>query len=254
MEGLKEKKYLVTTRKRFDPIALILASAGLIYVIVTVLGVNITKHLFDFRSLLIVLGGTAAITLFQFDFSTFLTSFITIIKSLLGGPEKKVIATSRQLDDAIINGLTLNDIREGKELTGELLNDVLYMKNRGLLFEEIDEFITSKITEGFFKRTLCVDLLEKAATISPALGLFGTVLGLIGVLKNLSSPDQIGPNMSLALMTTAYGAGLSYLILTPLSGRIEHHNDVFKESYKQILSKIGILLSREERTIRKETN
>jgi chemotaxis protein MotA len=249
MEGLREKKYLIVTRKRFDPIALLLAAVGIFYVALIVLGTSNKENLFDFRSFVMVIGGSIAVVLFQFDFSTLITSFIVILKSLLGGPEKKIVAISRQLDDTILNGLTLKDIREGRELTGELLNDIVYMNKQGLIFEEIDEFITSKISEEFLRRNNCVDLLEKASTIAPALGLFGTVIGLIGVLKNLSTPDQIGPNMSLALMTTAYGAALSYLVLTPLSGRIEHHNNVFKEHYKQILSKIGVLLAREERTI-----
>jgi chemotaxis protein MotA len=55
--------------------------------------------------------------------------------------------------------------------------------------------------------------------------------------------------MSLALMTTAYGAGLASLIFTPLAGRLEHHNHIFLECHKQILSKIGILIQRDDRSM-----
>jgi chemotaxis protein MotA len=74
-------------------------------------------------------------------------------------------------------------------------------------------------------------------------------MGLIGVLKTLSDPSKIGVSMSLALMTTAYGAALGSLVFTPLAGRLEHHNAIFLEIHKQILSKIGVLLNRQERDI-----
>ena len=53
--------------------------------------------------------------------------------------------------------------------------------------------------------------------------------------------------MSLALMTTAYGAGLSSLVFHPLAGRLEHHNEIYLETHSQLLSKIGVLLNRDER-------
>ena len=153
----------------------------------------------------------------------------------------------RQLDEAILGERGLSELREGSEIDGELLNDVVYMHNQGLIFEEIDEFVTSRISEEFLEKKTTVHLLNRAALIAPALGLFGTVMGLIGVLKSLSDPSNIGPSMSLALMTTAYGAGLGSLVFTPLAGRIEHHNEIFMEFHKQFLSKVSILLNRDER-------
>ncbi len=252
MKGLRERKYLQTTRKRFDPLALTLSSIGLAAVLFGMGDLDAAKHYLDFRSFIIVVVGTFATLLFQFDFSSSLKSLVIVLRSFLGTPEKKIMSVIRQLDDAIINDLLISDLREGHELNGELLNDVVYMHNQGLLFEEIDEFVTSRISDEFLGRQVAVDMMNRAAVISPALGLFGTVIGLIGVLKSLSDPSQIGPSMSLALMTTAYGAGLGSIVFTPLSGRLEHHNKIFLESHKQLMSKVGVLLSREERSMEKE--
>ncbi len=250
MEGLKEKRYLTITRKRFDPIGLLFSVSILTFVVLTIGGIDLTNALWDSKSFIIVIGGTFSIVLFQFDLSTTLSTVFLIIKSLWSTPEKNVINISKQLDEAIINNIKLSDLRDANKLNGEILNDVIYMKSRGLLFDEIDSFITAKISENVFRRKASVDLLRKASIISPSLGLFGTVIGLIGVLKTLSSPDQIGPNMSLALMTTAYGAGLATLIFTPLAGRLEHHNEIYVEIHKQILSKIGVILIKEEKNIK----
>jgi chemotaxis protein MotA len=126
------------------------------------------------------------------------------------------------------------------------------MHSQGLVLEEIDAFITTRIRNEFSRRQIAVSLLQKAATIAPALGLFGTVMGLIGVLKSLENPAMIGPSMSLALMTTAYGAALGSLLFTPLAGRIEHHNTITLQSFEHLLAKIGVLLAREDRQIHNE--
>ena len=55
--------------------------------------------------------------------------------------------------------------------------------------------------------------------------------------------------MSLALMTTAYGAALSSLIFTPLAGRLDHHNTIYLSAHEQLLNKVSILLKREERNL-----
>lgn len=249
MKGLDAKRYVHTSRKRFDPISIVFSVIGLGIVVSSVVSVDKLDQIFDMRSILIVCIGTFASLLFQFDISTILKTVIVIMKSLVGSPEKKILATMKKLDDAILKDISLTELSEGDEITGELIDDIVYMYNKGLIYEEIDEFVTSRISEEFLTKRTSVNLLNRAALIAPAFGLFGTVMGLIGVLKSLADPSNIGPSMSLALMTTAYGAGLGSLIFTPLAGRIEHHNEIFLEFHKQLLSKISILLNREERKL-----
>ena len=44
------------------------------------------------------------------------------------------------------------------------------------------------------------------ADIAPAMGMIGTLVGLVGMLQNMSDPKAIGPAMAIALLTTLYGA------------------------------------------------
>lgn len=249
MDGLSFKKYMQTTQKRFDPIALLLSLVGIGAVLYSMSQHNQSSSLFDFHSLMIVLGGTLASLTFQFDMRSMFSSIFLVAKSLLGTPEKSVMGIVGELDEAIIRQASLSELREGLAIDGELLNDIVFMYHQGLLFEEIDEFVTSRVADQYLARRIAVDVLRKGTLIAPAFGLFGTVMGLIGVLKTLSDPSQIGNSMSLALMTTAYGAGLSSLVFTPLAGRLEHHNMIYLDVHQQILSKVGILLNREERNL-----
>jgi len=249
MNGLSFKKYMQTTKKHFDPFALLLSLVGIGAVLYSMSQHNNGSSLFDLHSFMIVVGGTVASLIFQFDLRSMLSSVVMVAQSFLGTPEKSIMNIAKELDEAIISQSSLSDLREGHAIDGELLNDIVFMHHQGLLFEEIDAFVTSRIADQYLARKIAVDVLKKGMLIAPAFGLFGTVMGLIGVLKTLSDPSTIGASMSLALMTTAYGAGLSSLVFTPLAGRLEHHNVIFLDAHQQILSKIGILLNREERTL-----
>ncbi len=45
----------------------------------------------------------------------------------------------------------------------------------------------------------------------PAMGMIGTLVGLVAMLSNMSDPKAIGPAMAVALLTTMYGAMQSQL-------------------------------------------
>ncbi len=140
-------------------------------------------------------------------------------------------------------------MREGNEITGDLLNDIVYMIRQKLFYEEIEDFVSNRVATLFLARKNAVALLNKGSKIAPALGLLGTVIGLIEVLRSLEDPARIGPAMSLALMTTAFGSVLGSLVFTPLAGRLEHHNGIFLETHKLLMNRVSVLMRREDRRL-----
>lgn len=246
-QSLHSKTYLARPRKRRDLGSALVSVMGLAAVAWAVTQAGSPRELFDLRSILIVGLGTIATILLQYDFQSLFAAIRAVIRSFFQTPAGLVSKLLQEVDDAIMQNDHLATLRDGDEINGELLNDIVYMYNRGLLFDEIDEFVTARLEDEFSNRRVAAELLRRSALTAPALGLFGTVIGLTGVLRAMDDPTQIGPQMSLALMTTAYGAGLGSLFFTPLAGRLEHHNMLFLDSHKQLLSRIGILLSREER-------
>lgn len=63
-------------------------------------------------------------------------------------------------------------------------------------------------------------VLQKAAEYAPAMGLIGTLVGLVHMLGNLSDPASIGPAMAVAILTTFYGALLANLVFSPLASKL----------------------------------
>ncbi len=63
-------------------------------------------------------------------------------------------------------------------------------------------------------------ILEFMGAAAPAFGMIGTLIGLVQMLRSLSSPDAIGQGMAVALLTTFYGAFFANLIFIPLAGKL----------------------------------
>lgn len=203
----------------------------------------------DFRSFFFVVGGTMGILLFQFDLEAFSHTLVLVVRSFFANPVKRLNPVIEELDETIIRAGSILDLREGKEITGELLNDIVYMIRQKLFYEEIEDFIGSHVATLFLSRKTAVALLNKGAKIAPALGLLGTVIGLIEALQALEDPESIGAAMSLALMTTAFGCLLGSLVFTPLAGRLEHHNSLYVETHKLLMNRVSVLIRREERLL-----
>ena len=68
-------------------------------------------------------------------------------------------------------------------------------------------------------------VLESFRNSLCATGAAGFLLGLIGMLTNLSDPSRIGPSMAVTILTVLYAVILAELVIAPmasaLSGRID---------------------------------
>lgn len=66
---------------------------------------------------------------------------------------------------------------------------------------------------------------QDVASMGPAWGMIGTLVGLILMLQKLSDPSSIGPSMAVALITTLYGSLLANWIATPVATKLKNNND-----------------------------
>lgn len=63
-------------------------------------------------------------------------------------------------------------------------------------------------------------VLEAAAGYAPTLGVLGAVLGLVHVVRHLTTPEALGQGIATAFVATVYGVGVANLVLLPLAGRL----------------------------------
>jgi len=71
------------------------------------------------------------------------------------------------------------------------------------------------------RHSVGIKLFDDWGKFAPAFGMVGTLAGLIAMLANLEDSSSIGPNMSLALITTMYGTILANLVLIPVKSKLE---------------------------------
>ncbi|MBU3730102.1 MAG: flagellar motor protein PomA [Beijerinckiaceae bacterium] len=70
--------------------------------------------------------------------------------------------------------------------------------------------------------TRAIDAWQGVIDLAPAIGLIGTLIGLVGLLGQLNDPHAIAPALAVALLTTLYGAMISNLIGIPILARLRH--------------------------------
>ncbi|MCR9257486.1 MAG: MotA/TolQ/ExbB proton channel family protein [Alphaproteobacteria bacterium] len=180
----------------------------------------------DPPSILIVIGGTFAVTAVAFSTREVLASFGVI------GPT--LFRVARDPREAATWMLYLSEIARAKGLLS-LDNTLSQMRQEPFLQngirqvvdgsspEEVEEVMSRELSTILAKQERSASILRKAAETAPAMGLIGTLIGLIQMLSNLEDPTSIGPAMALALLTTFYGAILAYMVFSPLASKLERN-------------------------------
>ncbi|RDB44709.1 flagellar motor protein PomA [Halomonas sp. DQ26W] len=57
--------------------------------------------------------------------------------------------------------------------------------------------------------------------VAPAMGMIGTLIGLVQMLANMDDPSSIGPAMAVALLTTLYGVLIANVIAKPIAEKLD---------------------------------
>lgn len=84
-----------------------------------------------------------------------------------------------------------------------------------------------------------IQVFETLGNYAPAMGLIGTIIGLIQMLGDLADPAKVGPAMALALLTTFYGALMANIVFLPVAGKMRNRSE--EESIVRAITIEGIV-------------
>jgi chemotaxis protein MotA len=87
---------------------------------------------------------------------------------------------------------------------------------------------------------------------APAMGMVGTLIGLVQMLQTMSDPSSIGPSMAVALLTTLYGAVLAFLVFSPIADKLEGRTKDEVRNMAVIVQGIESVLNKENPRIIRE--
>jgi chemotaxis protein MotA len=171
-------------------------------------------------SILVVIGGTFAVTLMRVTLGDFLGSF----KIGLKGFFYKLDATQTLIDESVemANVARKEGILalEGREITNAFLQKGIGLCIDGHAPEIVKSLLSKDISMSIDRHTIGADMFKAMAVYAPAMGMIGTLIGLVQMLANMSDPASIGPAMAIALLTTLYGAIIANAFAQPLAEKL----------------------------------
>lgn len=240
--------------------------AGIACIVISIfIGDGELMSYWDPPSVFITIGGGICSTLISFR----LKEVISVFKvSMHVFTDKKssaadTIAEMVKLSEKTRREGLLSIEPELEEMENPFIKQSLQLVVDGIESETIQDFMDTEIENMQARHGKGIAIFNMMGAIFPAWGMIGTLLGLINLLLKLDDPAQIGPSMSVALVTTFYGSIIANFICIPMAGKLKmksdeevHQMEMIAEAVisiqagenpKMLEQKLRIYLSPEER-------
>ena len=202
----------------------------------------------DIPSVIIVFGGTAFVTVGQFEGKD--------LKQLGKGAgvafNEVKVASTPELIEKIITYAT--DIKkngvmsiEQKVLdeTDPFFKEAFSLLVDGTKPDVVEALLEMKLEHMEGRHKVIISMYGNMGGSAGAMGMAGTLIGLVAMLANLSDPSAVGPAMAVALLTTLYGALIGTLIAGVIESKLEQKNSV-EMIASQITIQGAVMIAAEE--------
>ncbi len=190
-------------------------------------------------SLMIVIGGTIGATLISYPLSDVLSVFKVAKNAFF----QRTISVSELIE--VMVGFARKARKEGIlsfepelptiEKTDPFLAKGLRLAIDGLDSDAIRDILVLEIQNIEERHNVGAEIFSSMGSYAPAVGMLGTIIGLVQMLMQMKDPSQIGAPMAVALLTTFYGTLLAYLLFLPIAGKLK------AKSKREVLLKHMIL-------------
>ncbi len=175
----------------------------------------------DIPSSMIVFGGSFAAILISFPLEEVLQAFKAASKTFV---------TRKTAPSEVVN--TMVKVAEISRREGLLALERIQTDNA--LLKKATQLIADSADAGLIRDTMAIEIssmrkrhgisisvLLYLGNIGPAMGMVGTLIGLVQMLTTLSDPSTLGPAMAVAIITTFYGAVMANLVCLPLAAKLK---------------------------------
>lgn len=176
--------------------------------------------LLDPISFTLVAGGTLLVALLRSGSDAFAYSFQMLMRRFEPGAQRQerlAAEFSAMANIARRSGLVALEFHPVEDpFTGRCLAHLV----DGADEERLSAILDRELAELDEKNTRAIDAWQGIVDLAPAMGLIGTLIGLVGLLGQLTDPQAIAPALAIALLTTLYGAIISNLVGVPVLARL----------------------------------
>ena len=190
-------------------------------------------------SLLIVIGGSVAVVLMKFS----LAQFFSALKVGANAFVHKPVDAADLIEQAV---MLANVARkegmmalESQEIDNPFLNNGIQLCVDGHPPDLVRKMLGKDISMTIQRHEIGQNIFRSLGNIAPAMGMIGTLIGLVQMLANMDDPKSIGPAMAVALLTTLYGAVIANAFALPLADKLELRSEEEKTNRTLILETIS---------------
>ena len=198
----------------------VISAFGLVWIAIF-LGGGIQLFI-NIPALMIVVGGTLGATMINYPLRDVFGVFKVVKKALFARNTsvaeliKRFMAFAQKSRKEGILALEA----EIKEVNDEFLKKGVQLAIDGLEPQEINDILETEIEFVRSRHQLGAEIFSTMGTFSPALGMIGTLIGLVQMLQTMDDPSKVGPAMAIALLTTFYGSIIANIVCLPISGKL----------------------------------
>jgi chemotaxis protein MotA len=177
----------------------------------------------DTPSAMIVIGGTIGVTFVHYPFSDVIGALNVAKKTFLHKEVKindLIVQLMEFANKARKEGiLALQGAMENVE--DDFLKKAMQMAVDGQEPETLRNMLNTEIEYIQIRHGKGADIFLAIGAYAPAMGMIGTLIGLVQMLQTMDDPSSIGPAMAVALLTTFYGAIIANILCNPMSGKLK---------------------------------
>lgn len=175
-------------------------------------------------SVLIVFGGSTFVALSKFTLEQFLGVGKIVGKAFsfsMVKPEELISEVVELADGARKGGLLS---LEGKETSSDFLSKGIQLLVDGHDPEVVKTLLKKDMSMTSDRHKDGTSFFRALGDVAPAMGMIGTLIGLVGMLANMDDPKTIGPAMAVALLTTLYGSFLATIVAIPIADKLDNRS------------------------------
>lgn len=171
-------------------------------------------------SLLIVVGGTLFAVMAKFNLGQYFGAFKIAAKSFSVKRQDptELIEEVVALSDAARKGGLLS--LEGKEVSNDFMGKGIQLLVDGHDPEVVKAMLRKDTNLAEERHRDGASIFYALGDVAPAMGMVGTLIGLVAMLANMEDPKAIGPAMAIALLTTLYGTLLANVVFIPIGDKL----------------------------------
>ena len=175
----------------------------------------------DMPSVYITILGSIFIAMMKFNIGQFFLAFKVAGKAFMYKGDKldDLIAKAVELADAARKGGFL--ALEAAEIPNAFMKKGIDMLVDGHDAEVVRAVMEKDIDLTAERHVIAIKVFRTLGDLGPAMGMIGTLGGLVAMLANMSDPKSIGPAMAVALLTTLYGAIEANMLAIPIADKLE---------------------------------